>query len=474
MRTPQSLTALILPICCALIAAADEPGESQLEQSARWEMETLQLEDGRTLSGLMQKQTDEEIEFVEVVRRSGRPMYLVVHYHDPQDVKEWTQLKAADRTELEGRIGPLLMHKNRRRIEAGRMEDVRLIRLGQADPPRLAYAGEWFNLGSTADENTTLRAVVRLEQMFRAYHQILPPRVSSPPVFSVLLLGSREEYRRELSRRGLKIKNPAFYSPHENRIVAGDDLRQFAVQLQQAQAENEQVREEYAALNRDFIQRLNQLAEELKATGLRSGQIQTELRTRRGAWNDEYDAALAQIATANRRNEARCRELGDRVFARLYHEMFHAYYENYVFPRRKFDTPRWLHEGIAQVFETGQVEADTLRIDAPDRAVLTALQQDLQGPDPLSLAELLTSPENKFLAWRHDPNASQRYYVYSWGLAWYLAFDRNLLSGPSLEPYVSSSAARLDPIPRFERFVGEELPSFEKAWRAAMLDLKAR
>ena len=39
------------------------------------------------------------------------------------------------------------------------------------------------------------------------------------------------------------------------------------------------------------------------------------------------------------------------------------------------DVPRWLNEGLAQVFEGGQLESGSLRIDAPDRVKL-----ELQGP----------------------------------------------------------------------------------------------
>ena len=59
--------------------------------------------------------------------------------------------------------------------------------------------------------------------------------------------------------------------------------------------------------------------------------------------------------------------------------------------------PHWLNEGLAQIFEAGQVEADSLRIDAPDRTRLTQLQDDLQSERPLTIQEVLLADEQEFL-----------------------------------------------------------------------------
>ena len=64
------------------------------------------------------------------------------------------------------------------------------------------------------------------------------------------------------------------------------------------------------------------------------------------------------------------------MFVRLFHEAFHAYLENYVYPQTDHDVPRWLNEGLAQVFEGGQLESGSLRLDAPDTARLKLLQED--------------------------------------------------------------------------------------------------
>src|SRR5690606_14032432 len=149
----------------------------------------------------------------------------------------------------------------------------------------------------------------------------------------------------------------------------------------------------------------------------------------------------------------------------------HAYLENFVYPHRQHDVPAWLNEGLAQVFENGQLDADVLRIDAPGSAALDLIRADLERGEPLPLTELLTAVQPEFLA-LHDPNqTTRRFYAYSWGIAYYLTFERELLSTPGIDRYVSTDAAALHPIERFEQLVEQPLDQFERDWRAAMLQL---
>ncbi len=160
------------------------------------------------------------------------------------------------------------------------------------------------------------------------------------------------------------------------------------------------------------------------------------------------------------------------MFARIYHETFHAYLENYVFPHAKWKTPRWLNEGLAVMFESGVLEGDTLRVDAPNAAALKRLKADLSGPRPLGLERLLATDGAAFLQLHgSDAAASDRLYAYAWGLAYYLVFQQRLLSNPALAEYVSPAAERLGPVPRFERLVGMTLGQFEPRWRAYVLAL---
>ena len=133
--------------------------------------------------------------------------------------------------------------------------------------------------------------------------------------------------------------------------------------------------------------------------------------------------------------------------------------------------PRWLSEGLAQIFETGQLDGDTLRVDAPEAGRLRRLQADLAGAKPLTIQDVLTADERAFLA-AHAGGGAERQYLYSWGLAWYLTFEENLLG--RTEVYrVLAEPQQSNPATSFARLVNRPLTKFESTWREAMLALKA-
>ncbi|GAG51144.1 unnamed protein product, partial [marine sediment metagenome] len=176
---------------------------------------------------------------------------------------------------------------------------------------------------------------------------------------------------------------------------------------------------------------------------------------------------------ADRRNQQVLDQVERQMFERLYHEAFHAYLENYVYDGQHHDVPRWLNEGLAQVFEDGRLESGTLRIDAPRKSALMRLQGDLQSAERLSLAEVLSAEPEVFLVTHTQKGrASSRHYLYSWGLAYYLTFNKGILAADVLEEYVADSQRSVAPRKRFEQLVDMPLEDFESAWRKEMLALK--
>jgi hypothetical protein len=251
-------------------------------------------------------------------------------------------------------------------------------------------------------------------------------------------------------------------------MVAGADFSAYGERLKQIRAANDRIREEYTALNREFPSRKRDLAANLQQSGFPEDQIREELLVREKAWNDEYKAMMNQLTAVDRRNERRFEEVSQQLFARLRHEAFHAYVENYLYPQRGAAFPRWLNEGLAQVFETAQLDGETLRFDAPDRELLRRLQADLAG-EPLPLAEVLAAAESDFLSTHSRVDESQRRYLYSWGLAWRL-LSQGRLTREGVDAYVAVDP-QLSPIARFEQLTGEKLPAYELRWRDAILKL---
>jgi hypothetical protein len=465
------VAAVLCAACCALPpsarAQADDPAAKPV---ATWKLEKVVLSDGKMFEGLVAAESPAEIEFVEVHRPAGKPMYLVVRPIDRKNIETWTRLDEADRAELATRIDGF---KNRARVEARRIEDLRLTPISRDGTVYWQYQGDWFSLESTADETMTRRSIVRIEQIFTAYRQILPPRATAHRRLQILLFGDTERYREFLGGRGLDLENPAFFAADFNLVVAGSDLNRFVAELAKIRHIHQSERDQYERLLADTPARLRDLNDELRKAGLSAEERQRISAAEQRKWREVVAGLETKIKAADRRNAGSFQQVAGQMFSRLNHESFHAYLENFVYPHALYDVPRWLNEGLAQTFEGGLLEADTLRVDAPSPQRLAKLQSDLRGEHPLGLEELLSADANTFLSAHHGNAASaSRLYLYSWGLAYYLTFEQPVLGTQKLQRYVDPAAADKPDVERFEELVGMPLKEFEARWRAAMLGLK--
>ncbi len=447
------------PFFIAAVLLAQAPDDAP----GRWRLETLTLADGQQYRGVVQDENAEVIEFAEIVQPAGKPMHAVIRGIPRALAHKLQRLDDEAHRELVARFARF---RHRAVIEAGRLEEVKLTVDNSSGMVQWRYDGPWFNLTSTADDEPTRRCVVRIEQMFRAYRTLLPPRIAQPQRLEVVLYGSLDDYRQRLRRLDLALDNAAFYSSRERTIFAGSDLNLFAQRLAQVRREHEQVRQTYARLDAQHGEAMASLNAELRAAGFSAEDATAEIRQRRATWKAQMEQALAANAERQRTNERKFAEVTGQMFTRLTHEAFLAYLGTFVFPPGSRHVPRWLNEGLAQVFECGQLDGDSLRLDAADRQRLAQLQADLAG-SPLPLAQLLTAQEREFLG-PHGGQTPQRHYLYAWGLAHHLTFHENLLAGPMLSEYVGTTSQQMDPVARFEKLVGRPLAEFESAWRKAM------
>jgi len=435
-----------------------------------WLLERVVLNDGRSYQGLVQSENAASIDFLEVRRPRGKPMSLVLRPMDRKSIESWKRLEPEQQQILRARLEK---YKHKALIEGRRMEDLVLTATRQDGVPLWTYRGNWISLDSTADEAMTRRAIVRLGQIFAAYRQLLPPRWHSSARVHIRLFGSSDQYRLALKEWGLQLKNPAVYLADRNLILAGSDLNRFDAELAQVNRQHRQIRMQLDALLADMPARLKELGEDLTKNGVSTAERLKILVAEQRKYDDERKVARRKMAALDRKNQAKFNEVAGQMFTRLAHEAFHAYLETYVYPHDVYDVPRWLNEGLAQTFEAGLLEADTLRVDTPNAAALARLQTDLRGDAPLSLAEVLESSGDVFLS-AHTASGTEasRLYDYSWGLAYYLAFEQDVLSSSRFDAYLSPAASALSPVERFERLVGMPLAEFEKQWRVAMLALK--
>jgi len=67
---------------------------------------------------------------------------------------------------------------------------------------------------------------------------------------------------------------------------------------------------------------------------------------------------------------------------------------------------------------------------------------------------------------------SDRYYLASWALAFYLTFDRNLLGTPALDHYVAQLKRGTDALQAFRELTGQPLAAFERDFVAYLNRLR--
>jgi len=413
---------------------------------------------------LIRHEDQQQIELVEVGRRPGKAMSLLVRPIPAADVAKIERLGPADRKELRERINAF---RNRVGILAALIDDVRLTEHKTAGGDTWQYSGPWFSLESRADEPLTREAIVRIEQTFAAYRTILMPRRAAPRPLRIVLVGSTDQYRKHLAAAGLNISSSAFFDPRQNQIVAGGDLATFSRRLSEARAHHDQLKREIAEADARAQQLAQELAKALESQGADPDKRRQAVSAARTQYQRQREDLLRRIRQAEQKNS----EIYYRLFTRLYHEAFHAYLDNFVLDPQDYDVPRWLNEGWAQIFEAGLLDVGTLRIDAPRPDLLAELAADLRGPNPPRLADLLTAPTADYVAGHQQAADVSQLYRASWGLAWYVTFERQLLATPAMEAYLRRDGASPPPIERFEKLVGQPLSQFEAQWRTRMLEL---
>jgi hypothetical protein len=432
-------------------------------------VETVRMRDGRTYAGLIESEEETSVNLIEIRRPRGQPMFLVIRPLDQAAIASIDRLPAAEREKLQQQIEQFI---HRARIEQRRADAVQLQAYQKAGITYQHFAGRWFELDSTVDEPTTRRIVVRVEQAFTGYRQLLPPRHEPSRPLRLIVFGSLAEYQEYLRGLNLPLEQRACYLRGQNLVLAASELALYSAELAQVGAAHDRLRNELATLQNKLAARLHEFSQHLQQSGVSSAEVTRLLNLEKQKNNREFADKQKQLQTYDRQNGRHFAQLTAQLFQQLDHEAMHAYLENYVYPHDQYDVPFWLNEGLAVMVEGGQWEGGVLRIDAPNREALRRLQADLAAQHPLSLSELLCADQQAFLSKHHtDAEPSQRYYAAAWGLVYYLTYQRNLLDEKQLDRYVRPRGG-ISPESRFQQWIEQPLSQFESAWRAYVWELK--
>jgi hypothetical protein len=442
LRRAGALAALLLVSLVPAAAAEDA-----------WKFDVVHLKNGGTLRGMLEQQTATEIRFRCVSRNPGSHTVVIPTTLRRDEVDSLDLLDAREREILAARLKAL---DPTGKGEAQRMASLELkpVAWGKDGKVKaLRYESTHFLLESNASEDVVRRAAVRLEQIFTAYTRFLPPRQEVGHRTTILLAQSQADYQALLKDRGRLLLNPAYYDVERNEIVCGTDLQRLGDMLEQTRQRHQRL-----------LGELRDKEAELKK--LFKGQVPPALEK-------DIKTARAEIDEQVKKNDELFQEATRQLFRVLYHEAFHAYLMNFVYPPEEADVPRWLNEGLAQVFETASIEAGELRVGQADKARLTQAQGALGRGELVPIADLLESGPKQFVVLHaSDQQTSDRYYLTAWGVAFYLTFERRLLGSKAMDRYVVELKRGTDPASGFAELVGETPKEFEKEFHQYVKDLK--
>ncbi len=136
-------------------------------------------------------------------------------------------------------------------------------------------------------------------------------------------------------------------------------------------------------------------------------------------YRDKADAYISKNRKGLARNYRLRLSANKRMFEHLFHEGFHAFSRNFLWPDGRHRVPRWLEEGLASYYEMSVVEVGELIHGAPHPGFLQLLQK--RRGEVLPLEQILKGDPSQFLVThRKDENRSNLYYAQSWAIAHYM------------------------------------------------------
>ncbi|MFO0875911.1 MAG: DUF1570 domain-containing protein [Gemmataceae bacterium] len=452
-----ALSALLAWVCS--LAAQMPPGE--------WKFDVIHRKQGVSLRGLVVDQSPTQVRIRCITRKPGSPTLVFTEVVPRDEIIRVELISPEERSKLEQHIDALkreraVLGAHLRALDPGKATSVKPLETVDLQPatwpgdPKLRawrYRSTYFELIAATRPELAQLAAIHLEQIYAAFARLLPPRRPEAAPTTILLTRSGADYQKLARGRGLKLFNPAFYDSNTNQVVCGSDLEKLCDEL-------EAVRAHHVRLRTGIRERRAELAKVYR------GKVPAELLA-------PMADAEKRIDASEMRNDASFGTVQTRLFQRLYHEAFHAYLGQFVYPQKEGPLPLWFNEGLAQIFETAIVEVGELRVGHADKERLTSVRKALAAGTLLPLVEVLRSEPRHFLtAHTSEQELTDRFYLAAWGLAQYLMFERRIVGTARLDEYVRALGRGVDPLLAFRDLVGKPLDAFEKEFHSYLSRLR--
>lgn len=460
----------LLALFFVVISIASVPSQTPPQ-----DMDQIDLVNGRTLEGLLLEETPLLVKMRLVSRKSGRPTLTSTEEFRRDEVRFVRHLPTEAREELARKLKELdnqrdLFLASLRLLDAAPplgvlpsrgIEGIRPTPVAwEDDPNQTAWAFEspYFSLATNLREPLAVLVSLQLEEVFRAISNLFPPRLSGKPT-RIRIWSDQPGYLRAVNRGQASLDHPAVFDSLANRILAGTELARL-------EGESTDLRRHHA--------------KQLGILNLREVEIQKAMGGRIPADFAKLAVrARRELRDADQKNDQAIRQSRNQLLRILNHESIHAYLGNWVYDQKKQPLPRWLNEGLAQVYETGVIEAGELRADWPDSIRLAGVRQLIREGKFPSLRRILADSPDHFLvrltgeAGTTSRESSREAYLASWILTYHLTFGKRLLPGQKVDQYLETLAkneGKEAAITAFETWTGMALEDFEKT----MLDYVGR
>jgi len=437
-----------LAILFLLIAGA----AAQEKPAPKHEFDQLTLHNGSRIEGLVVEEATLHIRFQFLASKPGVRTLVFEVIYDRTEIASITKAKEPGRSLAKEHFNKIETSKKR---EATKVEQLPLNKAPwiEGNSTAFFYQGPYFELLSNAQESLVRLVAVRLDEIFAAYVNTLGQRHRPRKPVRVILFHTLAEYRAWQLKKGIAILNPAVYDAKADEILIGSDLENQTRQLEE--------------LNNKHGEQLKELTDQRKKLQKHYNGQPPALLTK------QIQQLTYQLHTLHTENEATYARIEAAFYAILYHEAFHAYLEQWVFPSTTYFVPRWLNEGLAQIFENAFVEVDQLKIGRIDEKRLLEIQDEVRRGRFMTIQEVLQAPAQQFFV-RHTQESfdADRHYNASWALTHFLTYDLKLLGSPALVEFVSTPA-NAEEVKRFEKLVGMPLEQCQQQWKAYLLRLRS-
>ncbi|MEZ6139830.1 MAG: DUF1570 domain-containing protein [Zavarzinella sp.] len=421
--------------------------------TSRWQTDTLVLRNGTTYRGVVLEETDRGVRFQIIAQNPGRPTVTLTCYFLTREIQKMVKISPEERQQLQEKLTHIQPENQKARIESIELQQIRWL---NRDNAGFRYQSDFFSLESDAPAEIVRRAAVRLEEVFTAYLRFLPPRTKGGNPVLIRIHQSHKNYLASLPNLA-NFQNPAFYDPATNRIVCGSDLKRLGDDLALSRVQAEELLQEIQQQEM-FVRRLYGKKPEL-------GRHLQPLIARR---KRVYDTIV--------QNDRTFENATQQLFRTLYHEAFHAYLAQFVFPTAggKTGVPRWLNEGMAQIFETAVFEAGELRIGHIDPIRLRDARNSLQDKKLPTIPQILGAESKAFVLSHETANrGASQIYLGSWAFATFCLFQLEILSAPNWEEFIKTGAEKNENwVQQFEQLAGMKLSEVEILFHSWLKEVK--